>query len=107
MTDNTTLERILELMKEQNITAQDMEIKIGASRGTFSNWKRQKGRSYFEYIDRLADQLGVTIDYLIRGEDMKTDTLSHDEFELISNYRKLSSKAKNHIVENIKLILGE
>ena len=107
MTQEKTFERILSLMKEQNITAQDMEIKIGASRGTFSNWKRQKGRSYFEYIDKLADQLGVTIDYLIRGEDMKTNDLSHDEFELISNYRKLSSKARNNIAENNKLILGE
>lgn len=94
-------------MKEQNITAQDMEIRIEVSRGTFSNWKRQKGHSYFEYIDKLADQLGVSIDYLIRGENMNTDALSHDEFELISNYRKLSSKARNHIAENIKLILGE
>ena len=53
----------------------------------------------YEYIDKIADQLGVTIDYLIRGEDTRTDTLTHEETVLVSNFRKLSPESRKQIVE--------
>ena len=98
--ESQTFERIMALMKSQGITELEMEQKIGATRRSFSNWKRGKGRSYFEYIDKLADQLGVSIDYLVRGEDIKKDFLNHDEIILINNFRKLSPDEKKHIIEN-------
>lgn len=104
---DATLERIMELMKEKDINDAQMEKYLNIPRGTFSNWKQGKSKNFNNHIGTIADILSVSIDFLVRGEDMKTDALSHDEFELISNYRKLSSKARNHIAENIKLILGE
>lgn len=71
-----TLKRILDLMKEQGVTAVGMEDLLEGPRGSFSNWKRGMGKSYYEYIDKIADRLGVTIDYLIRGKEIKTDSLS-------------------------------
>ena len=100
-----TLQRILDLMKEKRITDLEMQEYLGLPRGAFSNWKRGMGRSYYEHISKIADRLEVTIDYLIRGEDMKTDSLSHQETELISDFRKLTSEGKK-IAANIKLIIG-
>ena len=39
-----TLERILELMKEKRVSAVEMEDLLKVSRGSFSNWKRGKGK---------------------------------------------------------------
>lgn len=61
---DTTLERILELMKEKRVTAYAMKDVLGVPHGSFSNWKRGKGKSFYEHIDMIADQLGVTIEYL-------------------------------------------
>ena len=100
-----TLERISALMKEQKIQDQQMIEYLGLPRGAFSNWKRGFGQSYYEHIDKIADKLGVSIDYLIRGEDIKTDSLNHQETEILAAYRKLSDHGRKIILENIKLIV--
>jgi transcriptional regulator with XRE-family HTH domain len=101
-----TLQRILGLMKEKRITDLEMQEYLGLPRGAFSNWKRGMGRSYYEHISKIADRLEVTIDYLVRGEDVKTDSLTHDEIELISDFRKMTKEGKKIIASNIKLIVG-
>ena len=73
-------------------------------RGTFSNWRRDKGKSYYEYIDKIADHLGVTIDYLIRGHEIKSDSLTSQETELMDNYRILTDEAQKVVSANVKLL---
>ena len=70
-----TLERIMELMRDNKIQDQEMIEYLGLTRGTFGNWKRDKGRSYYAYIDKIADRLCVPIDYLIRGKQKKARDL--------------------------------
>ena len=52
------------------------------------------GKSYYEHIAAIADRLGVTIDYLVRGEELSVDSLTHNERELIENYRLLDDERK-------------
>ena len=66
-----TLIRITILMKEQKILDWEFIEYLGLSCGTFSNWRRYKGKSYYECIDKIANRLGVTIDYLVRGHEIK------------------------------------
>ena len=84
-----------------------MQEYIGVPKGTFSNWKRGIRRYFYAYIDQIADRLGVSIDYLVRGEDLKTDYLTHEENRLIHDFRKLTPEARKIISANIKLIIGE
>ena len=99
-----TLERILELMKEKRVSAVEMEDLLKVSRGSFSNWKRGKGKSFYEHIDRIADRLGVSIDYLVRGNEIKSDSLSSCEKELVECYRRLSDDAKDVLIQNARLL---
>ena len=99
-----TLERITKLMKEQRIQDQGLIEFLQLPRGTFSNWRRDKGKSYYEYIDKIADHLGVTIDYLIRGHEIKSDSLTSQETELVDNYRKLTDEGRKIISANVKLL---
>ena len=62
--------------------------------------------AYYEHISKIADRLEVTIDYLVRGEDIKTDSLTHEETELINGFRKMTKEGKKIIAANIKLIVG-
>ena len=100
----------IDLMKEKRITDLEMQEYLGLPRGAFSNWKRGMGRSYYEHISKIADRLEVTIDYLIRGEEIKTDSLSHQETDLISDFRKVTSEGKKnscqHQIDNWKLKNG-
>ena len=72
----------------------------------FSNWKRGNGRLYYAYIDKIADRLGVSIDYLVRGFDIEQDSLSAREVELITSFRKMSERCQKVILENAELLAG-
>ena len=99
-----TLERILEQMKKQGVTAVEMEDLLNVPRGSFSNWKRGMGKSYYSYIDKIADRLGVSIDYLVRGYEVKQDSLNDRETKLIMEFRKLSDRAQKVVLENVELL---
>lgn len=98
-----TLERILELMKEKRVTAVAMEDLLEVPHGSFSNWKRGKGRSYYEHMAKISDKLEVSVDFLIRGRN-DSDTLSGQERKLIEGFRKLSDEAQEVIIKNVKLL---
>lgn len=99
-----TLVRITTLMKERKIQDQEMIEYLGLTRGTFSNWRRDKGKSYYEYIDRIADRLGVSIDFLVRGNEIESDALSRQETELVEGFRQLSDEAKDVVLKNVRLL---
>lgn len=97
------LGRILEIMKEKRVTAVAMEDLLKVPHGSFSNWKRGKGKSYYEHVAKISDRLEVTVDYLIRGRN-DSDALSRKEKELIEDFRKLSDEAQDVIIKNVKLL---
>lgn len=99
-----TLTRIRDLMKEAGMKDVEMESYLGVPHGTFSNWKRGKSRTYYENIDRIADRLGVSIDYLVRGLEVDSDALSSREVKLVAGFRKLSEEAKDVIEKNVRLL---
>ena len=99
-----TLTRITALMKEQKIFDQDLITYLGLPRGAFANWRRDKGKGYYEHIAKIADRLGVTIDYLVRGHEIKSDSLTSQETELMDNYRKLTDEGRKIISANVRLL---
>lgn len=101
-----TLQRIIKLMEKQKIQDQEMIAYLGLPRGSFSNWKREKGKSYYEHIVKIADRLNVSVDYLLRGYNIDSSTLSHEEIEMFETVRKLSPEKKTAISNMAKLLLG-
>ena len=99
-----TLNRITSLMKEQKIQDKELIDFLGLPRGAFANWRRDNGNAYYRYIDKISDRLGVTIDYLRRGHDIKTASLTRQETELIDNYRILTGEAQKVVSANVKLL---
>ena len=101
---DATLTRISTLIKEQKIKDQELIEYLELSRGAFANWRRDNGNAYYHHIDKIADRLGVTIDYLIRGYEIKSDSLTSQETELMDNYRKLTDEGRKIISANVKLL---
>ena len=101
-----TLRRILEEMQRENVSETEMQEVMGVPKGAFSNWKREKGHSYFRYLDLAADRLGVSIDYLVRGHETTYAPVSTEEKELISNFRKLTTEEKD-VIKVIAKMFGE
>ena len=62
-------ERIFNLLKQKGITQSALADKIGVRQATISDWKRKKTTPSAETIGLIADILGVSTDYLIKGKD--------------------------------------
>lgn len=58
-------ERLLKLMKENNITAYRLSQETGVTQATLSRWKSGKTSPSIETLQALADYFHVSLDYLI------------------------------------------
>ena len=63
-----TLDKIIHLLKEQNKKQIDLCEHIGVKKNAFTSWKAGVNHSYKKHIDKIAEFLGVSTDYLLGVE---------------------------------------
>ena len=63
----TLYERIETLRKAKNISQGKLEKELGFSNGSISKWKNSTPTP--ERLQKLADYFGVTVEYLLTGEE--------------------------------------
>lgn len=82
--------RILDLLKEKGKTEKDMVEYLGIGNGTFTHWKYDNQKLFYQHIRQMSEYLGVMPNYLLFGkdEDVNTDILSANEIHLVKLYRQ-------------------
>ena len=72
------------LLKEKNVKVADVTRATGIASSTFTDWKKGRYTPKQDKLQKIADYFGVTIDYLMNGEEKKwTPTLTEkDEKDL-------------------------
>ena len=61
------IERILDLLKLNNMTAKDLTLLLGVNRSTVSEWKKGKIKPSIEHIIKMSQIFSVSTDYLLVG----------------------------------------
>lgn len=64
-----TISRIVQLIKEENITEAAFGEALGMGKNTVNNWKAGRSKTYLKKIDSIADYFGVSVDYLLGRTD--------------------------------------
>ena len=103
MTDDPILLRIISLLKRNGHTEKDLLRSVNLKDTTFNRWKFENSKSFMQHIDKIADYLGVSIDYLVRGQEANGADggmvgFVAEEKEIIDTYRKLSRKRQEMIL---------
>ncbi len=100
-------ERIERLLSDQGKTKQSLEQLLGLSRGTYSNWRLGKSKSYLKQIDMIAEFLNVSPNYLLRGiEDApESGSKSPIEDEMLRVFRKLGFRKQECLVQVARALL--
>ncbi|HEY0512945.1 MAG TPA: helix-turn-helix transcriptional regulator [Thermoanaerobaculia bacterium] len=62
-------ERVRELRERQRLTQEQLAERSGISKGFLSDLENHKRNPSAEYILRIANALGASVDYLLSGED--------------------------------------
>ena len=89
------------LCKEKGISIHALEKEIGLGGGTISRWQNSNPR--FETVLKVANYLGVSIDFL-SGEKDKESTRTERIFQKISN---LDSKNLKQLEAYLNILGGE
>ncbi len=82
-----TLNKIVEELKKQRKTQKDLTDYLGLQKNAFSNWKHGNNTSYLKHLPKIADYLGVSIDYLLGKENSPLSNengLSDSQREIIA-----------------------
>ena len=87
------IERISELLREQGKDQRELCEFLGVSQSVYSEWKSGKSKSIRQYVDRIAEFLGCTPDYLLGSEV----AFSPAELQLIGAFRSLSLEGREFI----------
>ena len=102
LTNDETVLRIMELLKTKHRTEKDLTDALGLANGTFTRWKYRNSKSYYKYIDRIAEYLDVPSSYLKEGinEYITVADLTPAEVRLVSLYRKMDLKRKEILMQS-------
>lgn len=105
VTDDPVLGRILTTMEKKGVNQQDVTRHLGLGNGAFTRWKYNNGKSYLQYLTRIADYLGVSRDYLLLGKEeiVENEKLSNNEQKLLETFRNLKKIEQDMF---LRLLIG-
>ena len=90
----TFMDRVETLLKEKRITQKEMADTLSLRRPTLSDWKKNGAVPAGDICLKIADYLGVSVEWLISG---KESGLSTEQRALLSQWSKLSADQKDTI----------
>ena len=107
--EEQVFDRIDLLLKEQGQTQQKLIATLGLNKGTYTNWKRRRSKSYMDHIEGIAAFFRVSPSYLFYGikDGVVVGTEAAREIELLRLYRKLGLKKQECVIQVIRALLSD
>lgn len=88
-----TIDRISDLLEKQGKSQKDLTDFMKLDKSTFTQWKKNKSKSYMKYINQIAEFFNVSVDYLLGRNEMQ---IYSNDFSGSSNV----SFGENTIINN-------
>lgn len=79
-----TLDRIMQLLKEQRKTQKQLMDYLGLGKTAFTGWKNGSNTSYKKHLDKIAEFFDVSADYLLgktENRRPKTDKITEKDIK--------------------------
>ncbi|MCH4035544.1 MAG: hypothetical protein LKE85_16515 [Lachnospiraceae bacterium] len=100
--NDPVIERIETLLRENNLSQQQLLKYLGLSTTAFTRWKYDNGKSYVKYIDQIAKFLGTTSYYLLNGTEYKEMKLNDRELTMLDLFRNASEDMQAAIMATLR-----
>lgn len=84
-----------QLLQKYGLTAYKVSKETGVTQSTLSDWKRGRSTPKTENMKKIADYFGVSVDYLMTGENKESENGYYLNIE--------TAKAAQEIFENKEL----
>lgn len=97
------IERITQTLAERGRTAYELCKTLGIQTSTMSTWKSRKKNPPAEYMPTIARFLGVSLDYLLTGNERPIPRYTtSEEDELLELFRNLPDSKKHEFIGELK-----
>lgn len=87
---NNIAKNITELRILNNMTQMELAEKLNYSDKTISKWERGDSSPDISVLVEIADMFGVTLDYLVRTENIEEAVIKHKTQQVTFNRRAVS-----------------
>ena len=98
-------EKITKLKKLKNLSQVALAEATGISRDAISKYERGDSMPSVDYAKRIADALGVSLDYLVSDSD-KEDVLDNDAVKRIKAIQNLPNTEKDKIYSVVDALIS-
>lgn len=88
------------LLDEKNLKNSDVSRATGISNMTLSDWKRGKTKPKTDTMKKIANFLGVSVDYLMTGKDNR---FSEEMADMDADLIMLEKRIKEYAIKLSKL----
>ena len=93
MTENVCfMDRVESILKEKRLTQKELAEDLGLRRPTLSDWKKNGAVPAADICLRIADYLGVSVEWLVTG---KETALTSEEKTLLKQWKILTPDQKD------------
>jgi len=99
-------EKITKLKKLKNLSQVALAEATGISRDAISKYERGDSIPSVDYAKRIADALGVSLDYLVSDSD-REDVLDNDAVKRIKEIQDLPASEKDKIYSVIDALIRD
>ena len=93
-----TIERIKETMNKKGIKQIELAKALDLGKTTINAWFNNNTDPKTEQLERIAEVLDISIEYLVTGEE-KQEHINGDERKLLEQYRSANNTGKTRIME--------
>ena len=94
--------RLKEIRKMKGLSQQEVAAAIGCSSTSYSRYETGIRQPSIELSLRIADVLGVTVDYLLGRQMIEDSILSAYEIELVKAAREADQRAREDAMVLLK-----
>ena len=102
------------LLREKNVKAAEVARATNMNATVFSDWKKGKSRPKADKLAKIAEYFGVSVNYLLTGDESLRDTVTEMKTEedpelkeLFSIAMKASPEERKQFIKIAKAIIGE
>jgi len=99
-----TIDRIFGLMASKGVTPTQLSREVGLTTGLTTQWKQRKQKPSADAIIKIANYFGVSIDYLLTGEEYIAPALEPHERLLLDLLRDLPPEKREQALRLIKAL---
>ena len=100
----TTVDRIFQLIKENNLTAKEFANIVGISQGNITDWKTGRANPSVKALEKIQYKFNVSMEWLLGKSDIKK-YVQYKYVEIPENFLKdYCSGLPDYIVDKIKKI---